>query len=553
MRGARENIGAMSNLLLPADSGVKRLDDAKIIEVTNPVTISGAFEDHPLGASYVSAAQIHTYRRAFPAGAAAYQELINNDGQIFWRVGSYNETVGWRWLLVSEKYPFGWRRVFDTGNPPTPEEVGTWASKQIADSVKALQSMDTKLADEIATAYKLRGSLGPSDSPNTLRGESNFGLHGVPGVAVATVAKGYPVNGFIGTIMLMLGAFGNQQVAFASTGMQWTRYLTGAWNGADGPWSEWLPTSAIGSVASNLPLDAKDLNKLGFASGKEQAAIYHQGWDGNATPENHYPERHSGTLFVLPSAYGCQQMYITYDAGCIWTRGLESPWNGSDGPWRPWRRTAGGDYPVGAPIAWPSETPPAGFTMMVGQQFDKNVYPLLAMAYPSGVIPDMRGQTIKGKPASGRAVLSYEQDNIKWHNHSASVSSTDLGAPGTTGFDYGWKTTEGFDYGSKLTTENGWHDHGTKTRESNTALNGGGSSRRSIDVNLGYAWENLVSGAGNHQHWVEIGAHGHNVYIGAHSHQVPIGWHNHNVTIDGAGSAENTVKNIAFNYIVRLA
>ncbi len=50
---------------------------------------------------------------------------------------------------------------------------------------------------------------------------------------------------------------------------------------------------------------------------------------------------------------------------------------------------------------------------MQGQTFDKSAYPKLAAAYPSGVIPDMRGWTIKGKPASGRAVLSQEQDGIK--------------------------------------------------------------------------------------------------------------------------------------------
>lgn len=64
---------------------------------------------------------------------------------------------------------------------------------------------------------------------------------------------------------------------------------------------------------------------------------------------------------------------------------------------------------------------------MQGQTFDKSAYPKLAAAYPSGVIPDMRGWTIKGKPASGRAVLSQEQDGIKSHTHSASASSTDLG------------------------------------------------------------------------------------------------------------------------------
>ncbi|HBN6690880.1 TPA: prophage tail fiber N-terminal domain-containing protein, partial [Escherichia coli] len=84
-------------------------------------------------------------------------------------------------------------------------------------------------------------------------------------------------------------------------------------------------------------------------------------------------------------------------------------------------------YPVGAPIPWPSDTVPSGYALMQGQTFDKSAYPKLAAAYPSGVIPDMRSWTIKGKPASGRAVLSQEQDGIKSHTHSASASSTDLG------------------------------------------------------------------------------------------------------------------------------
>ncbi|WP_100033719.1 tail fiber protein, partial [Escherichia coli] len=61
-------------------------------------------------------------------------------------------------------------------------------------------------------------------------------------------------------------------------------------------------------------------------------------------------------------------------------------------------------YPVGAPIPWPSDTVPSGYALMQGQTFDKSAYPKLAAAYPSGVIPDMRGWTIKGKPGSGRAV-----------------------------------------------------------------------------------------------------------------------------------------------------
>ncbi|EAC0221354.1 phage tail protein, partial [Salmonella enterica subsp. enterica] len=81
-------------------------------------------------------------------------------------------------------------------------------------------------------------------------------------------------------------------------------------------------------------------------------------------------------------------------------------------------------HPVGAAIAWPSDATPAGYALMQGQSFDKSAYPLLAIAYPSGVIPDMRGWTIKGKPISGRAVLSQEMDGNKSHSHTARAQDT---------------------------------------------------------------------------------------------------------------------------------
>ncbi|EFB9637416.1 phage tail protein, partial [Escherichia coli] len=115
--------------------------------------------------------------------------------------------------------------------------------------------------------------------------------------------------------------------------------------------------------------------------------------------------------------------------------------------------------PVGTPIPWPSDSVPSGYALMQGQSFDKGSYPKLATAYPSGIIPDMRGWTIKGKPASGRAVLSQEQDGIKSHAHSASASNTDLGTKSTSSFDYGTKTTSSFDYGSKSTNSTGDHAH----------------------------------------------------------------------------------------------
>ncbi|WP_338380609.1 phage tail protein [Escherichia coli] len=213
-------------------------------------------------------------------------------------------------------------------------------------------------------------------------------------------------------------------------------------------------------------------------------------------------------------------------------------------------------YPVGAPIPWPSDTVPSGYALMQGQTFDKSAYPKLAVAYPSGVIPDMRGWTIKGKPASGRAVLSQEQDGIKSHTHSASASSTDLGT----------KTTSSFDYGTKSTNNTGAHTHsvsGTAASagahtHSMTFVSGGSSGAPGSGASDYSKYSVNTSSAGAHTHSVSgtaasAGAHAHTVGIGAHTHSVAIGSHGHTITVNAAGNAENTVKNIAFNYIVRLA
>ncbi|HCA7198647.1 prophage tail fiber N-terminal domain-containing protein [Escherichia coli] len=213
-------------------------------------------------------------------------------------------------------------------------------------------------------------------------------------------------------------------------------------------------------------------------------------------------------------------------------------------------------YPVGAPIPWPSDTVPSGYALMQGQTFDKSAYPKLAAAYPSGVIPDMRGWTIKGKPASDRAVLSQEQDGIKSHTHNASVSSTDLGT----------KTTSSFDYGTKSTNNTGAHTHSVSGTAASAGAHthsmtfvSGGSSGAPGSGSPDYSKYSVnTSSAGAHTHSVSgtaasAGAHAHTVGIGAHTHSVAIGSHGHTITVNAAGNAENTVKNIAFNYIVRLA
>lgn len=86
------------------------------------------------------------------------------------------------------------------------------------------------------------------------------------------------------------------------------------------------------------------------------------------------------------------------------------------------------DYPVGSPIPWPQATAPTGFLVCNGQVFNKTTYPLLATAYPSGKLPDLRGEFIRGLDAgrsidSGRAVLSTQSDENKEHTHSIALKN----------------------------------------------------------------------------------------------------------------------------------
>ncbi|EBU1842147.1 tail fiber protein [Salmonella enterica] len=188
---------------------------------------------------------------------------------------------------------------------------------------------------------------------------------------------------------------------------------------------------------------------------------------------------------------------------------------------------AGVNIPVGVALSWPTDTPPAGWVIMQGQAFDTSRYPKLAIAYPNGVIPDMRGWMIKGKPASGRAVLSPEEDGIKSHTHTARAQDTDLGT----------KTTSSFDYGTKSTNTTGGHTH-----------------QFGSYVNSYWGDSNHTSFLSGNGAWTQAaGDHAHTVYIGGHEHTVYIGSHGHVVIVDADGNAETTVKNIAFNYIVRLA
>ncbi|EPG4620409.1 phage tail-collar fiber domain-containing protein [Proteus mirabilis] len=74
------------------------------------------------------------------------------------------------------------------------------------------------------------------------------------------------------------------------------------------------------------------------------------------------------------------------------------------------------NIPVGSPIPWSLATAPSGYLICNGQTFNKSTYPKLAIAYPSGKLPDLRGEFIRGLDSgrgidAGRSILSAQKGN----------------------------------------------------------------------------------------------------------------------------------------------
>ena len=93
--------------------------------------------------------------------------------------------------------------------------------------------------------------------------------------------------------------------------------------------------------------------------------------------------------------------------------------------------------PIGVPLPYPLATPPAGFLKCNGSSFSTAEYPKLALAYPSGVLPDLRGEFIRGWDDrrgidNGRALLSTQAalaGTITGYSKSVIVTESVSGTP----------------------------------------------------------------------------------------------------------------------------
>ncbi|EFB2099231.1 tail fiber protein [Escherichia coli] len=459
------------------------------------------------------------------------------------------------YVFNGTSYSPGWRRAYNTKNKPTAADVGALplSGGALTGGLTAAGEIISKSANGLRIAYGNYGFFIRNDGSNT------YFMLTDSGNSLGTYNRLRP--------LIIKNANGAVTIG---NGLNVTGGINGSLNGNAATATKLQTARKISGVPFDGSTDIT-LTAAHVAAFARRATDTYADADGGVpwnAESGAYNVTRSGDSYILVNFYtgvgSCRtlQMKAHYRNGGLFYRSSRDGY-GFEEDWAEVytsKNLPPESYPVGAPIPWPSDTVPSGYALMQGQTFDKSAYPKLAAAYPSGVIPDMRGWTIKGKPASGRAVLSQEQDGIKSHTHSASASSTDLGT----------KTTSSFDYGTKPTNNTGAHTHNV----SGTANSAGAHThtvplRRPNSGGMNFDWldgsssgtvvgNGTVPSSGAHTHSVSgtaasAGAHAHTVGIGAHTHSVAIGSHGHTITVNAAGNAENTVKNIAFNYIVRLA
>ncbi|MEQ9931014.1 phage tail protein [Pectobacterium parvum] len=132
------------------------------------------------------------------------------------------------------------------------------------------------------------------------------------------------------------------------------------------------------------------------------------------------------------------------------------------------------DFPAGAPIPYPLSTPPAGWIKCNGQSFDKSRYPILASLYPSGFLPDLRGEFVRGwddgrGADAGRALLSAQGDAIRnitgslFYGYDADTNvPTNNSSTGATYYDTSVKIPDTDNYMSVVQSPTAMHWYPSK-------------------------------------------------------------------------------------------
>ena len=107
------------------------------------------------------------------------------------------------------------------------------------------------------------------------------------------------------------------------------------------------------------------------------------------------------------------------------------------------------DLFIGIPIPYPLSSVPTGCLAMNGQRFDKARYPKLGQKYPSGQLPDLRGEFVRGwdngrNVDAQRVLLSAQGDairNITGGSDNILKSKTTANRGAFSGSETDWRPT----------------------------------------------------------------------------------------------------------------
>ena len=143
--------------------------------------------------------------------------------------------------------------------------------------------------------------------------------------------------------------------------------------------------------------------------------------------------------------------------------------------------------PVGVPLPFPSATPPTGWLKCNGAAFDKAKYPGLAAVFPSGNLPDLRGEFIRGWDDgrgvdNGRGLLALQSSQNLSHTHDdiGSVGGSAVGNPGASSI-YA-KKYYGSNEGYQTRPSGGWSGPALGL----TSLESGGNESRPRNIAFNY-------------------------------------------------------------------
>ena len=150
----------------------------------------------------------------------------------------------------------------------------------------------------------------------------------------ATIAKNFPEENAVGCLeVFKAGNYSGSQRFTVRNGNIYTRHLTAAWNGTNGPWSEWRNVAGSARTLN----EQNNLNDLG---GETALGVWRNSSSTLATTALNYPEEGSfaqGVLEVLKGGnYSYTQRYTTR-RGNVYVRCLQATWNASNPQWEEWR------------------------------------------------------------------------------------------------------------------------------------------------------------------------------------------------------------------------